>query len=80
MANKKNVQSMTPQELAAYVEAVRDRNRLNAKNYYDNKIKTNPEKYDKFKEKCAKASKTYYSHTRRFLLAEEASERVHFEF
>ena len=26
MANKKNVQSMTPEELAAYVETVRQRN------------------------------------------------------
>jgi hypothetical protein len=57
MANKKNVQSMTPEELAAYVEVVRQRNRTNAKKYYDEKIKTDPEKYDKFKVKCAKASK-----------------------
>ncbi len=27
MANKKNVQSMTPEELAAYVETVRQRKR-----------------------------------------------------
>ena len=30
MANKKNVQSMTPEELAAYVEVVRQRNAANA--------------------------------------------------
>ena len=61
MANKKNIQNMTPGELAVYVEAVRQRNRANAKKYYDEKIKTDPEKYEKFKLKCAKASKTYYS-------------------
>ena len=58
MANKKNVQSMTPEELAAYVEVVRQRNAVNAKKYYNEKIKTDPEKYEKFKVKCAKASKT----------------------
>ena len=63
---------------------IRARNRLNAKNYYDNKIKTDPEKYEKFKVKCAKASKKYYSRADyrleqaedqallRFLHAEEA--------
>ena len=61
MANKKNVQSMTPEELAAYVEVVRQRNATNAKKYYNEKIKTDPEKYEKFKVKCAKASKKYYS-------------------
>ena len=48
MANKKNVQSMTPEELAAYVEVVRQRNAANAKKYYNEKIKTDPEKYHKF--------------------------------
>ena len=89
---RQNIQNMTPQEMAQYVETVRARNRLNAKNYYDNKIKTNPEKYEKFKVKCAKASKKYYSRADyrleqaedqallRFLQAEEASERMPFEF
>ena len=84
MANKKNVQSMTPEELAAYVEVVRQRNAANAKKYYNEKIKTDPEKYEKFKVKCAKASKKYYSRADyrleqaedqtllRFLHAEEA--------
>jgi predicted solute-binding protein len=58
---RQNIQNMTPEQMAVYVETVRARNRLNAKNYYDNKIKTDPEKYEKFKLKCAKASKKYYS-------------------
>ena len=89
---RQNIQNMTPQEMAQYVETVRARNRLNAKNYYDNKIKTDPEKYEKFKVKFAKASKKYYSRADyrleqaedqallRFLQAEEASERMPFEF
>ena len=39
MGNKKNIQNMTSEELAAYVEVVRQRNRDNAKKYYDQKIK-----------------------------------------
>ena len=77
---RQNIQNMTPEQMAVYVETVRARNRLNAKKYYNEKIKTDPEKYEKFKVKCAKASKKYYSHTSRFLKAEEASERAPFEF
>ena len=54
---RQNIQNMTPQEMAQYVETVRARNRFNAKKYYNEKIKTDPEKYEKFKVKCAKASK-----------------------
>ena len=60
MANKKNVQSMTPEELAAYVEVVRQRNAANAKKYYNEKIKTDPEKYEKFKVKCKEPNRKYY--------------------
>ena len=34
--------------------------RESAKKYYDQHIKTNPEKYNKFLDKCKKANKTYY--------------------
>ena len=77
---RQNIQNMTPEQMAVYVETVRARNRINSQNYYNNKIKTDPEKYEKFKVKCAKASKKYYAHTQRFLQAEEASERAPFEF
>ena len=52
MANKKNIQNMTPEELAAYVETVRQRNAANAKKYYETKIQTDPEKYNKDLNKC----------------------------
>ena len=58
MANKKNVKSMTPEELAAYVESVRQRNADNAKKYYNEKIKTDPEKYNKFLQKCKEPNRT----------------------
>ena len=87
-----NIQNMTPEQMATYVETVRARNRANAKKYYNEKIKTNPEKYEKFKVKCAKAARKYYSRADyrleqvedqaliRFLHAEESAERAPFEF
>jgi hypothetical protein len=60
MANKKNVQSMTPEELAAYVENIRERNRTRSKKYYDEKIKTDHEKYAKFLDKCRAPNLKYY--------------------
>jgi hypothetical protein len=70
MANKKNVQNMTPEELAAYVESVRQRNRANAKKYYDEKIKTDPEKYHKFLVKCKEPNRKYY-HSKQMGIEEE---------
>jgi len=52
MGNKKNIQNMTSEELAAYVGVVRERNRMNSKKYYDQKVKNDPEKYANFLEKC----------------------------
>ena len=61
MANKKNVKAMTPEELATYVESVRKRNAANSKKYYETKIKTDPDKYNKFLEKCRGPNlKNYY--------------------
>jgi hypothetical protein len=34
---RQNIQNMTPEQMAVYVETVRARNRLNAKNYYEGK-------------------------------------------
>jgi hypothetical protein len=60
MANKKKVQTMTPEELAAYVEVVRQCNTANSKKYYKEKIKTDPEKYNKFLQKCKEPNPKYY--------------------
>jgi hypothetical protein len=70
MANKKNVQSMTPEELAAYVEVVRQRNATNAKKYYETKIKTDPEKYTKFLQKCKEPNRKYY-HSKQMRIEDE---------
>ena len=42
------------------VESVRQRNADNAKKYYNEKIKTDPEKYNKFLQKCKEPNRKYY--------------------
>ena len=42
---KQDVTKMSVEALAAYVEAVRAKNRERSKRYYDNQIKNDPEKY-----------------------------------
>ena len=77
MANKKNVQSMTPEELAAYVEVVRQRNAANAKKYYNEKIKTDPEKYNKFLNKCrAPSPNRKYYHLKQMTIEDELTNPV----
>lgn len=60
MVCKKDISLMSAEELSAYVEKVRAKRRERAKHYYDNVIKNDPEKYEKFLNKCKKANKVYY--------------------
>ncbi len=50
----------TAEEAAEYIAFLRRRNRERAKEFYDNKIKTNPEKYEVFKNKCKVQSNNFY--------------------
>ena len=50
----------TAGEAAEYIEFLRRRNRERAKEFYENKIKTNPEKYEVFKNKCKVHSNNFY--------------------
>ena len=75
MANKKNIQSMTPEELAVYVASVRQRNAANAKKYYNEKIKTDPEKYHKFLVKCKEPNRKYY-HSKQMRIEDELTNPV----
>ena len=54
----------TPEQAAEYLEELRRRNRERAKYFYDNKIKTDPEKYKQFLEKCKKPSNDCYHKTK----------------
>ena len=52
---KQDITKMSVEELAVYVEAVRAKNREHSnKICYDNQIKGDPEKYQKFIDKCNK--------------------------
>jgi hypothetical protein len=51
---KQDITKMTVEELAKYVEAVREKTRARSKKNYDQVIKTDPEKYAKFLNKCKK--------------------------
>ena len=59
----------TPEEAENYIEELRRRNRERAKIFYENKIKTNPEKYQQFLNKCKKHNNEYY-HTHKNLTVE----------
>ena len=50
----------TAEEAAEYIEFLRRRNREKANEFYDNKIKTEPEKYEVFKRKCKKHCNNFY--------------------
>ncbi len=54
MPVKKKVSLMSVEQLAAYVEAVRAKIREWSKRYYDNQIKGDPKKYQKFLDKYKK--------------------------
>ena len=54
MPGKQDISKMSVEQLAAYVEAVRAKNSERSKKYYDNQIKGDPEKYQKFLDKCKK--------------------------
>ena len=51
MGVKQNVNDMSVEQLATYVQAARAKNRERSKRYYDNQIKNDPEKCEKCLEK-----------------------------
>jgi hypothetical protein len=57
---KQDITKMSVEELASYVEAVREKRRQRSEKYYDEEIKNDPEKYKMFLNKCKKSNKTYY--------------------
>ena len=50
----------TAEEAAEYLEELRRHYRERAKAHYDNKIKTDPEKYQQFLQKCKKPNNDFY--------------------
>lgn len=48
------------EEAIAYIEEIRQKNRDRAKKHYNETIKSSPENYQKFLDKCKRASNTFY--------------------
>lgn len=61
MPKKIDISQMTTEEIVAYAEKVKQQNRDRVKKYYENTIKTDPEKYEIWKQKCNVVNKKYYS-------------------
>jgi hypothetical protein len=52
---------MTTEEIVAYAEKVKQQNRDRVTKYYKNTIKTDPEKYKVWLQKCKEANKRQYN-------------------
>ena len=46
MTRKIDISQMTPDKIVVYVEKVKEQNRDRVKTYYNNTIKTDPERYE----------------------------------
>ena len=57
---------MSHEEVIAFAESCKQQNRDRQNKYYQNTVKNDPEKYQRFLEKCQKNnSKDYYSNQMR---------------
>ncbi len=61
MPRKIDISQMTPDEIVAYVEKVKQQNRDRVTKYCKNTIKTDPEKYKLWLQKCKEVNKTQYN-------------------
>ncbi len=60
MPRKIDISQMTTEEIVAYAEKVNQQNRDRVTKYYKNTIKTDPEKYKLWLQKCKEANKRQY--------------------
>ena len=60
MPRKIDISQMTTEEIVAYAEKVKQQNRDRVTKYYKNTIKTDPEKYKLWLQKCNEANKRQY--------------------
>ena len=59
MGRKVEISQMSHEEVIAYAERVKQQNRDRQNKYYQNTVKNDPEKYQRFLKKCAKNNSTY---------------------
>ena len=60
MPRKIDISQMTTGEIVAYAEKVKQQNRDRATKHYKNTIKTDPEKYKVWFQKCNEANQRQY--------------------
>ncbi len=60
MPRKIDISQMTTEEIVTYAEKVKQQNRDRVTKYYKNIIKTDPEKYKLWLQKCKEANKRQY--------------------
>jgi hypothetical protein len=60
ISRKIDISQMTPDEIVEYDEKVKQQNRDRVTKYYKNTIKTDPEKYKLWIQKCKEANKRQY--------------------
>ncbi len=60
MPRKIDISQMTTEEIVAYAEKVKQQNRDRVTKYYRNTIKTDPEKYKVWLQKCNEANQRQY--------------------
>ena len=60
MGRKVEISQMSHEEVIAYAERFKQQNRDRQNKYYQNTVKNDPEKYQRFLKKCQKNNSTYY--------------------
>ena len=56
MPRKIDISQMTPDEIVAYAEKVKQQNRDRVKKHYNNTIKTDPARYEAWLQQCREAN------------------------
>ena len=60
MGRKVEISEMSHEEVIAYAERCKQQNRDRQNKYYQNTVKNDPVKYQRFLEKCQKNNSKYY--------------------
>ena len=60
MPRKIDISQMTPDEIVAYAEKVKQQNRDRVKKHYNNTIKTDPTRYEAWLQQCREANNRQY--------------------
>ena len=79
MTKKVDITEMTMEQILAYAGLVKQKHRDNNARYYNNTIKTDPEKHEIWKQKCKVANQKQYN-KKKHSPATEISLKKHLDF